>query len=61
LIFRRVSNWPDFYWRTPFGELERLKRQLDLLNEGVLGGALREPSAGVFPLMNVTEDTLTIL
>jgi len=33
-----------------------LKRQLDLLNEGVLGGPLKGPSAGVFPLMNVTED-----
>jgi HSP20 family protein len=56
MIFRRVSNWPAFYWRTPFGELERLKRQMDLLGEGALGGALRGPSAGVFPLMNVTED-----
>jgi HSP20 family protein len=53
MIFRRVSNWPA--WRTPFGELERLKRQMDLLSEGVLGG-MRGPSAGVFPLMNVTED-----
>jgi HSP20 family protein len=56
MIFRRVSNWPAFYWRTPFGDLERFKRQMDLLNEGFLGGSLREPSAGVFPLMNVTED-----
>jgi len=56
MIFRRVSNWPAFYWRTPFGDLERLKRQMDLYNEGILEGTLREPSAGVFPLMNVTED-----
>jgi HSP20 family protein len=56
MIFRRVSNWPDVYWRTPFGELERLKRQMDLLSEGIFGGALKAPSAGVFPLMNVTED-----
>jgi len=56
MIFRRVSNWPAFYSRTPFGELERLKRQMDLLNEGLLEGSLRGPSAGVFPLMNVTED-----
>jgi len=56
MIFRRVGNWPAFYWRTPFGELERLKRQMDLLNEGISGGLFREPSAGVFPLMNVTED-----
>jgi len=56
MIFRRVSNWPAFYWRTPFGDLERLKRQIDLFKEGGMGGTLREPSAGVFPLMNVTED-----
>jgi HSP20 family protein len=56
MIFRRVGTGPGFYWRTPFGDLERLKRQMDLLNEGILGGAMREPSAGVFPLMNVTED-----
>jgi len=29
---------------------------MDLLSEGVFGGALKGPSAGVFPLMNVTED-----
>jgi len=56
MIFRRVGNWPAFYWRTPFGELERLKRQMELLGEGALGGTYRGPSAGVFPLMNVTED-----
>jgi HSP20 family protein len=56
MMFRRVNNWPAFYWRTPFGDLERLKRQMDLINEGGLGGKLREPSAGVFPLTNVTED-----
>jgi HSP20 family protein len=54
MIFRRVSNWPA--WRTPFGELERIKRQMDLLSEGMLGDSMRGPSAGVFPLMNVTED-----
>jgi len=56
MIFRRVTNMPSVYWRTPFGELERLKRQMDLLSEGVFGGALAGASAGVFPLMNVTED-----
>jgi len=56
MIFRRVANWPSIYWRTPFGELERLKRQMELLNEGIFGGTLSGPSAGVFPLMNVTED-----
>ena len=56
MVFRRVGNWPAFYWRSHFGELERLKRQMDLLSEGITGSAFKEPSAGVFPLMNVTED-----
>jgi HSP20 family protein len=56
MVFRRVGNWPAFYWRSPFGEIERLKRQMDLLSDGVSGRVFREPSAGVFPLINVTED-----
>lgn len=56
MVFRRIGNWPAFYWRTPFGELERFKRQMDLLSDGMTGRLFREPSAGVFPLMNVTED-----
>jgi HSP20 family protein len=56
MVFRRIGNWPAFYWRSPFGELERLKRQMDLLSEGITGRTFTEPSAGVFPLMNVTED-----
>jgi len=56
MAFRRIGNGPAFYWRSPLGELERLKRQMELLNEGMTGRLFREPSAGVFPLMNVTED-----
>jgi HSP20 family protein len=56
MVFRGIGNGPAFYWRTPFGELERLKRQMDLLSEGMTGKLFREPSAGVFPLINVTED-----
>jgi len=56
MIFRSVNSWPAFYRRSSFGELERFKRQMDLLGQGVAGGLFREPSAGVFPLINVTED-----
>jgi HSP20 family protein len=56
MIFRSANNLPAFYRRAPFGELERLKRQMELLSEGLTGRLSREPSAGVFPLMNVTED-----
>ncbi len=56
MIFRRVNEWPAWNWRSQWDDMERLRRQMELLNEGVSGGLLRETSAGVFPLMNVTED-----
>ena len=33
-----------------------MQRQMDLLTRGLSRGFFREPGAGVFPLMNVTED-----
>ena len=36
--------------------MERMRRQMDWLAEGLTRGQWREPAAGVFPLMNVTED-----
>ena len=33
-----------------------MRREMDWLTEGLTGGRLREPAAGVFPLTNVTED-----
>ena len=56
MIFRRVTGWPTGGWTGPFEELERMRRQMDLLSEGLSRGLVREPAAGVFPLMNVTED-----
>lgn len=56
MILRRIGDWPTRERRSPFEELERMRRQVDRLAEG-LGGTLEsEPSAGVFPLINVTED-----
>jgi HSP20 family protein len=51
MIVRRFTGW-----RSPFEELERMRREMDWLTEGLTGGLFREPTAGVFPLMNVTED-----
>jgi HSP20 family protein len=51
MIVRRLTGW-----RSPFEELERMRREMDWLTEGLTGGLFREPTAGVFPLMNVTED-----
>ena len=56
MLFRRTTRWPTWELRTPFEELDRMRRQMDLLSEGLSRGVWREPAAGVFPLMNVTED-----
>jgi HSP20 family protein len=57
MLLRRTTGWPAWDWTSPFGELDRLRRQMDLLSEGLTGGRLwGEPGAGVFPLMNITED-----
>jgi HSP20 family protein len=57
MILRRLSNLPRWDWRDPFEELERMRRQMDKLFEGLSGRLLGEPSAGVFPLVNVTESS----
>lgn len=56
MLLRRITGWPTGDWRSPFEELERMRRQMDWLTEGFTGRLSREPIAGVFPLMNVTED-----
>lgn len=56
MLLRRMTDWPTRAQANPFEELERMRRQMDLLTGGFSRGILREPSASVFPLMNVTED-----
>lgn len=56
MIIRRIGEWPTWEWRSPFGELDRMRREMDRLSEALTGPLSREPLAGVFPLMNVTED-----
>jgi HSP20 family protein len=56
MLFRRVTDWPTGTTESLFKDLERMKRQMDWLSGGLSRGLFREPAAGVFPLMNVTED-----
>jgi len=57
MIIRRIGDWPTWDLRSSFEELERMRRDMDKLSEGLMGPLSREPMAGVFPLVNVTEDT----
>ncbi len=45
---RALNNW------SPFDELNRIRREMDLLTDGFTRGIVR--GAGVFPLINLTED-----
>ena len=55
MIYRRLFDFPTFRVRSSFGELERMRRQMDrLFDEAMTPHQL--PQAGVFPLVNLTED-----
>jgi HSP20 family protein len=56
MILRRFSDWPSWGLRSPFDELERKRRELDRLSGDYTGSVFRLPTAGVFPLVNVSED-----
>ncbi len=55
MIYRRLFNVPTWQFRSPFGELERMRQQMNRLFEET-----RDPfqatQAGVFPLTNLSED-----
>ena len=55
MIYRRLFNVPTWQFRSPFGELERMRRQLDRLFEDS-AAPYQHAQAGVFPLTNLTED-----
>ncbi len=52
LFLKREPNWRNLNNWSPFEELNRMRRDMERLTEGISRGS----SAGVFPLMNVTED-----
>jgi len=56
MLLRRTTDWPTWGWKSPFEELDRMRRQMDWLSGGLSRGPFGQPAAGVFPLMNVTED-----
>ena len=55
MIYRRFLNVPTWRIRSPFEELHRMRQQLDQLFEDAATPHQRL-SAGVFPLINLTED-----
>jgi HSP20 family protein len=53
---KRFIDFPDWNIGNPFLEFERMRRQMNKLAEGFTSGLPSFSIAGVFPLINVTED-----
>ena len=53
MIYRRFFDFPNYRFRSPWEDLHRMRRQLDQMFDGTPRQRL---SAGVFPLINLTED-----
>lgn len=57
MITRRKSGSKEMTWPNPITEIERLSREMDQLTRALWGGTEgRLSSAGVFPLLNISED-----
>ena len=56
MIYRRLIDFPTFGSRSVFGDLDSLRRQLDRFMNIYSYSPRRTADAGVFPLLNVTED-----
>jgi HSP20 family protein len=56
MFYRRLLNITTWGFNRTFRDFDRLRRQMDELYGAISGDTLPMPSAGVFPLSNVTED-----
>lgn len=56
MVYRRLFGFPEWRLRDPFGELERMRRQMDRLFGTLETGLFQRAKTGVFPLINLTED-----
>lgn len=56
MIYRSMFGLPTWRVHSPFDELDRIQRQMDRLSEVFGGRRAGRVTAGVFPLLNLTED-----
>jgi HSP20 family protein len=56
MLLRRSYRVPAWGWRSPFEEFNRLRQQMDRLVDGMGRTSGQRRAAGVYPLVNVTED-----
>jgi HSP20 family protein len=56
MLYKRLFNIPSWGFDRAFRDFDRLRREMSDLYGALSGGTLPMPSAGVFPLTNLTED-----
>ena len=56
MLYRQLFGVPSFRYGSPFNELDIMRRQMDRLMDAFTGESFRGRTAGVFPLVNLTED-----
>ncbi|AOY60261.1 MULTISPECIES: Hsp20/alpha crystallin family protein [Desulfococcus] len=56
MIIRRMFTTPAFRWKSPYDELDEMRGRLAHLARALSGEPESRPDAGVYPLINVTED-----
>ena len=56
MIYRRMFGVPTWNVRSPFGELARMRQQMDNFLSRVSDGDMPSLHAGVFPSINLTEN-----
>ena len=57
MIYRRLFDFPTFGHRGVFQDFDNMRRQFDRFMDLYSTGSQRSAGAGVFPQLNVTEDT----
>lgn len=56
MIYRSMFGLPTWRVQSPFDELDRIRQQMERLSESFGGRPTGRVTAGVFPLVNLTED-----
>ena len=52
MLYRRILGTPTFRWPSPFEEIDRIRQRVNELSRA----SYERPYAGVFPLINLTEN-----
>ena len=57
IIKNTLGNMPRWRWNDTFEELERMKQEMERMYQYPTMKIFREPTAGVFPAINITQET----